>query len=330
MGNNGKAKTDIIVEAIRRFPNLPIRSISRYILDTNGVLWDNNLEVIRSKVRYHLGRDGETNRTKARDKSCFRPEAIKIEQPKTWRITRTEYKMPVGKWLVLADLHVPYHEPMAVEAAVEYGKRQGVTGVFINGDFQDCAAIGIWFTRKRDWMAEVEATIDMLDWLRSQFPDAKMVYKPGNHEYRLPRYYISNAPELIESPVTAMESHLDFEGRDIDFLDYNQVAKFGLLPVIHGHEVKHIDNAVNPARGLYLKAKSYALCAHCHRTSMHTERDINGKIMTTFSIGCLCDLSPDYTPLANNWNWGGAIITTEKNGDFIVDNFRILPSGEVV
>jgi len=178
-------------------------------------------------------------------------------------------------------------------------------------------------------MAEVEATIDFLDWIRGEFPEIPMVYKPGNHEYRLPRYYVSNAPELIESPITAMETHLDFEGRGIEFLDYNQVVKAGKLPIIHGHEIRGLDATVNPARGLFLKAKSFAACSHCHRTSSHTERDISGKILTTWSFGSLCDLSPDYMPI-NNWNWGFGIIRVEKNGDFEVSNYRILPSGEVV
>ena len=326
MPKNGKAT--IILEALRRFPNLPSRSIARYILDTNGVLFDNNLETIRTRIRYYCGQSGEHNRNKLLDTSCIRDSII--SQPKTWRTTRTTYELNIGKWLVLSDMHIPFHEPLAVEAAVMYGKKAKVTGVFLNGDFQDCSALGIWHTRKRDWMAEVETTIDMLDWLRKQFAKAEFVYKPGNHEYRLPRYYVSNAPELVESPVAAMETHLDFEGRGIEFLDYHQIVRAGKLPIIHGHEVRNLDSAVNPARGLYLRAKSFAACSHCHRTSMHTERDINGKIMTTWSFGCLCDLSPDYWPVSNNWNHGFAIIDVEKNGDFEVNNLRILPSGEVV
>lgn len=326
MPKNGKS--DIILEALRRFPNLPSRSIARYILDTNGVLFDNNLDNIRSRIRYYCGKQGEQNRRDISDTSHFRESVT--TQPKTWRAVRTEYRLNIGRWLILSDIHIPFHEPLAVEAAVAYGKQTEVTGLFLNGDLQDCSALGIWHARKRDWMAEVEATIDMLDWLRNQFPNAEFVYKPGNHEYRLPRYYVANAPELVESPVTAMETQLDFESRGIEFLDYHQIVRAGKLPIIHGHEVKHIESVVNPARGLYLRAKSFAVCAHCHRTSMHTERDINGKIMTTWSFGCLCDLSPDYWPIANNWNHGFAIIDVEKNGDFEVQNLRILPSGEVV
>ena len=45
------------------------------------------------------------------------------------------------------------------------------------------------------------------------------------------------------------------------------VVMAGKLPILHGHEINHIDRAVNPARGLFLKAKSWAACSHCHSTS---------------------------------------------------------------
>ena len=76
----------------------------------------------------------------------------------------------------------------------------------------------------------------MLDFIRQEFPKAKIVYKPGNHEYRLPRYYASKAPEFIGSPLAAMESLIDFESRGIEFLDYYQKVKAGKLSILHGHE----------------------------------------------------------------------------------------------
>src|SRR5574343_300047 len=68
----------------------------------------------------------------------------------------------------------------------------------------------------------------------------------------------------------------------------------GKLPILHGHEVRRMAMAVNPARGLFMRLKSWGMCGHCHKTSEHTERDIRGTILTTWSVGCLCDLSPVY------------------------------------
>ena len=80
---------------------------------------------------------------------------------------------------------------------------------------------------------------------------------------------------------------------------------------------------VNIARGLYLRAKANTICGHHHRTSEHTEMNINGKITTTWSVGCLSELHPAYMPI-NSWNWGFAMVTlSDDKKSFEVENKRI-------
>jgi hypothetical protein len=100
--------------------------------------------------------------------------------------------------------------------------------------------------------------------------------------------------------------------------------KLNSLNGIHGHEyVGAISPPVNIARGLYLKGKVSAFQGHNHASSSHSETDMNGKITTTFSIGCLCELSPAYMPL-NKWNNGCALVELDENGeDFQFYNKRI-------
>lgn len=321
-------KDEIVRDAVRRFFHLPNQTIAKYILATHGPLFDGDLEKIRSRVRFVVGKKGKHNRGIATDRSLFRDTIKTI--PKTWREVRTPYHLPTGLGLILSDAHVPFHEPDAIEAAVQAGQAEKVDWVFLNGDIQDCAAVSFWPKRKRDMNAEIEMVIDFFDWLRNQFPKKKIIYKPGNHEYRLPRYYMSKAPELIDTPYAAMEAVLGFEKRKITFLDYFQLVYAGDLPIIHGHEVKGISNTVNAARGLFLKTKTYSACSHCHSTSEHPTRTIEGKLLTTWSFGCLCDLNPEYCVFGNNWNHGFALINVEKDGFFEVVNRRILPNWKVV
>jgi predicted phosphodiesterase len=250
--------------------------------------------------------------------------------PPTWRQERTPYVLPAGKWLVISDLHVPFHEPVAVEAALKYGKDKKVTGILMNGDMMDCAAVSYWPSAiKRDFDKEVELFIDFLDLLEQEFPKARKVYKMGNHEHRLPRMMQQRVPELAGLPLAAIEAVLGLEERGIDTVDYYEQVQAGKLPILHGHEVaRGFTRAVNPARGLFLKAKSWAMCGHYHSTSEHTERNIRGKLLTCWSIGCLCDLSPEYSSI-NNWNHGFAIVDCGKDGDFFIENRRILPNGVV-
>lgn len=323
-----KANTEIVKNAIRRFYHLPMQTIARHILNTHGDQFNNDLDLIRSRIRYYMGKMGENHRQDIASTELFRD--CDIQAPSTWRKIRTPYKLPVGRWLLLCDVHVPFHEPVAVESAVKFGQAEGVDGVFLNGDIWDCAALSFWPNAHRDFNREVELFIDFLDWLRGEFPTQKIVYKPGNHEYRMPRYFLSHAPELVESPIAAMETVLGFEARGIEFLDYHQLVLAGKLPIIHGHEVTTISRAVNPARGLFMRTKTFSACSHCHSTSEHSTNNIHGELLTTWSFGCLCDLHPDYNPYNCDWNWGFGIIEVGKGGHFEVTNKRILPSGQVV
>lgn len=319
-------RTQITRDTVRRFYHLPARTIARYLIAEYPELYDNDLEKARNAVRLVLGSAGEKNRTHG-DGSLFRCEAVPM--PQTWRKNRTVHQLGEGLWGVLSDVHVPFHEPKPIETAIQYLHTQKVTGIFLNGDIQDCAAVSYWPTAKRDFNKEVACVVDFFDFLRTEFPDIPIVYKPGNHEYRLPRLYVAKMPELAETPLAAMETMIGFEERKIEFLDYFQVVMAGKLPVLHGHEIAHITKTVNPARGLFLRAKSFAACSHCHTTSEHTTRDISGNVITTWSFGCLSDLAPDYNPFGNDWNWGFGLINVEKGGSFEVENRRIMPTGKL-
>lgn len=72
-----------------------------------------------------------------------------------------------------------------------------------------------------------------------------------------------------------------------------------------------------------MRGKVSAFQGHNHATSSHTESDMNGKVVTTYSLGCLCELHPEYMPL-NKWNWGFAEVDLDDNGqDFEFRNHTI-------
>jgi len=312
-------QSDIVKKTIDRFPGYPNRTISRIILQQSGEYFDGDLEKIRNSVRWFSGADGKRSQVHKRE--------IKI--PKTLRNKRTAYHLKPGLYLVLPDVHIPFHEPKPLETAIKHGQDQKVTGILFPGDLQDCAAVSHWqSTRKRDFDKELELFIDFLDFIEKEFPTQDKVWLPGNHEDRLDRYYQSKAPELIGIPLIAFDRILNLEQRNITRLENKQIVMAGKLPIIHGHELR-ISTAVNPARGLLLKAKTWAACAHFHRSSEQPGKDLIGTLLTTWSFGCLCDLSPDYNPYGNDWNWGHALINVEKNGAFEVENRRILPSGKL-
>jgi len=323
-----KASSLLAREAVRRFPTTPTMTLAKYLIHTNGEFFQNDIEKARSSIRFFRGEKGNINRKEAlASGNLF--EAVKSFPPSIAN-AKTNFILPPGDWLILSDSHVPYHAPIAIDAALDYGIVKGITGILLNGDWQDCAALSYWPQPYRNFHREVELTIDSLDYLHNAFPNAPIIYKPGNHEERLRQYYQSRAAELTGQPTASLEIILSLEARGIEFLERKQKIMAGRLVILHGHELRGGTTVVSPARWLSLKAKASALVAHHHRTSEHDTTTINGKLQTCWSVGCLCDLSPDYSPECNDWNWGFAVLHLEEDGTYEVDNRKILANGKII
>lgn len=231
--------------------------------------------------------------------------------------------------LILQDLHIPYHNKKALMAAIEYGKARDANLILLNGDIVDFFAISFWEKdpRKRDLAGEIKTVRAFISSLRETFPKADIVYKLGNHEERWERYFFVKAPELLDIPEFDIESILSLRSNEL--IRNREPIALGDLNVIHGHEYRFaISNPVNPARGLFLRAKAMALCGHFHQSSYHSEKTVEEKNLATWSTGCLCDLHPDYRPM-NNWNHGFAFVNVYTSGKFEVENKFVGHNGEI-
>lgn len=228
--------------------------------------------------------------------------------------------------LVIGDLHIPWHDEEAVALALKYGKDRDADTILINGDMVDFYAISRWETdpKKRDLAGEVDAGIEFLKHIREMFPKAKIVWKEGNHEERWEAYLRKKASELLGLKRFTWQAVYELEEHGIEHVGDCRPAKLGKLHIIHGHEYRFaIQNPVNPARGLFNRGKVHAVTNHFHQFSSHSERRLDQKVITTWSIGCLCDLHPEYAVL-NNWQHGFAFVEVSASGAFEVTNTRII------
>jgi predicted phosphodiesterase len=238
---------------------------------------------------------------------------------------------PPGTWLVLSDLHLPYHDPETIELAIDLADREKAVGVLLNGDVLDCHELS---TFDRDpsaprYLAERETAIQFQEWLRFRLPDARIIWKDGNHEERLERYLWRHAPALYGLEGLTLPAIMRMKDFGIEHVGDKRVIHLGKLHVIHGHEYRPAIMApVNPARGLFLRAKGNALCGHWHNTSEHHEPTIAGKPQGCWSVGCACNLNPAYSPL-NKWCNGFAMVEVYEKGEFSVRNYRVI-GGEIV
>lgn len=237
-----------------------------------------------------------------------------------------------GRWLVLSDLHIPYHDPATVRRAVAEAKRQDVTGVLLNGDVLDFYQVSKYSRdpSKPRVKAEVEKGREFFAWVRAEFPRARLIFKYGNHDERLALYLADRAPELFDLDDLQLDRLLRLADVGVEWVGDKRAVHLGRLPVFHGHEFRG-GQGVNPARWLFLQITSTGACGHFHRTSEHHEAGYDGRLHGVWSFGCACYLRPLYAP-NNKWNHGHGLVELHggADGGFTVTSRRILRDGRVV
>jgi predicted phosphodiesterase len=323
--------TRMAIEIIRQYPDHPARSLARRLVEAaNGAI---TLESARSRIRLQLGQSGTTNRKRVTglERTARQPGegvAMPISKAPAWEPFNPQ--LP-GLWGVLSDIHVPYHSEVALQAAVEHLKERQIVGLLLNGDIADFYSISRYVKNPahRDFGDELAQVRQLLKWLRQEFPDAKIIYKQGNHEERYQHWLWQHAAELSLQPEMGLDVWLHCNLLDIRMVGDQLPVLLGKLPVLHGHEKgKGMTAPVNQARGAFLRLHHTVLEGHGHRTSGHCEPDMWGNEVFCWSTGCLADLRPEYARL-NKYNHGFATVDVNADGSFDVQNMRITKDGVV-
>jgi len=306
-------------EALEKFPGAALNTLAKMLYRDNPEVY-NSKEHARDLLRHYTGRHGKANRKTIKLNKHIRPMKYDLPEPEIQEYLPYSLPKSANRILVLSDTHIPYHDNEAITAALDYGKEHNMNTILLNGDIADFYSLSRFVKdpRARDLSQELEDLKKFLDVLK-----VKVYFKLGNHEERLEKYLKIKAPELLGLTEFEIQNLLGFGARGIELIDGKRIVMAGKLPIVHGHEFwSRSTGGVNPARTLFLKATKSALVAHSHRTAIHTEANIMGKMMTCWSVGCLCQLHPEYARI-NKWNHGAAFIEIDKEGGFKVDNFRI-------
>jgi predicted phosphodiesterase len=324
-------KKDIVVSYIEKFPKSSTMAISRLLKKDYPIDFD-SVENARNMVRRYRGENGINNskttivgeRTEQQKKQFM---SKRIELPESDYEKCEPFVIPKGQnnILVLSDIHFPYQDNKALELAINYGLEKNVNAVYLNGDTIDMYQASRFTKdrRLRDLAGELEMVRGFLNSLQELFK-CPIYFKIGNHEKRYEDFLMLKAPELLGIDDFKLEQILRFREYGVTLVKDKQMALAGKLPILHGHEwYGGFAPPVNPARGLFLKAKESALVGHHHRTSEHTEKTLGGKVVACHSTGCLCGLEPEYAPY-NNYNHGFARIEVFADGNYEVENIKII------
>lgn len=320
-----QSKTEIAAEFIKRFPGAVNRTVARALHAELPTVFP-SIDSARTVVRYLRGAAGPKNQPASKDhvkKIGWQKERMPLSQSTERYELHIQGKQRV---LIMSDMHVPYQDNAAIKAALDYGKQQRVDTIYLNGDIGDFYAVSRHDKDPtRSLKSEIAEIRKMLKHIRGRFPNARIIYKVGNHEDRMERFLAKHAPVLLGINEFTIPDILKLSELNIEYVPSLGLTFMGMLPVYHGHELPQgMSSPVNPARGIWMRVQESMICGHWHRSSVHTEKvGVHGKVKSCWSLGCLCHMQPDYAPV-NRWSHGFAIVQINDDGTYEVDNKTII------
>jgi len=309
---------DLVLQYHTQFPDLKVCTLARKILSKEKTRYsESQLRHLAAAIIAEGA--GQQKDFKIKEPEFILPESL-YEEYLPYCLFPSDNKI-----LILNDIHIPFHDSKALLTALKYGRDKNVNTIILNGDIIDLYSESKFnrIPRLRNTKVEIDLTRQFLTMLRERFPKAKIIYKEGNHEFRLKSYLMDKAPELYEVPEIKLDELLKLKQLRIEWIEDKRLIKAGKLYIIHGHEIFSGAGTINVARTIRLKTSENVIFGHFHKTQNDFQTAISGKLVGGWSVGCLCGLNPLYMPI-NMWNSGFALVEIDDKGFFDVENKIIL------
>jgi len=257
---------------------------------------------------------------------------IKKHYSTAWKPTKQRKKSNKEKsfksYLVIADVHVPYQNDTAIRAVLQLMEDITFDGFIILGDFMDMTPISHWLHEKnqRKSLEGLRMKEDylignmLLDEFDRRLPkNCDKIFVYGNHE-RFAYDFEEKYPMLEGLFNPTIELKLKERNYKV-YEGINPTFKIGKLVFTHGlyHNkhflAKHID-----------EFKTNILIGHLHTPRLRLANSIAKELpIMGASVGCLCDLNPDYNRNKPNKTCHGfAVVYFYDDGYFDIDIKRII------
>jgi hypothetical protein len=243
--------------------------------------------------------------------------------------------------VVVPDLQVPYHDPIAVKNVAAYIKAVRPDSVVTLGDEIDLPQISRWTENTPGWYeqtlaADRDEAVEVLWSLVEHTKDAHMIR--SNHTDRLYNVIMKKIPAFLALPELRFEKFLKLDELGITYHKKPYAIARGIV-ALHGDE-----QSVKPTPGLTAleAARRHGIsviCGHTHRAGQSAFTEASGgkigRILRGWEGGHLMDVrQAHYTKGTMNWqqafivieeigtNVQVSIINLEKDGTFVVSGKR--------
>jgi len=233
------------------------------------------------------------------------------------------------------DTHVPYHDPQAVNVALQILEELDVDDFVNLGDLLDCESISDF---AKNYRPEERITLQTEIDLASELCGIHHALTPraegrrwlleGNHEDRLFRQVKKIAADRVGGEILTLDkvlpvfdwAHL-LGTREIGWGDTvaygKRVVLRDRLICVHGNSVGQ-----NPERAEYQRYEMAGVSGHTHRIGVHHKRSLHGGNQSWHGVGFLGRIRDEYTVFPN-WQQGCAVVTWGPDGSPHIEQIEI-------
>lgn len=232
----------------------------------------------------------------------------------------------------LTDWHVPFHDPLALDAAIKFCGYIQPQVIIIHEahDFYDLSKFDKDPLRADNLQDEIDEVKKYLWAIRKLCPKAEIYLLKSNHLARLKKYCWRQAQALSSLNVLKIEKLLELKEFGIKYADY--FVHEGFL-FKHGDLVRK-DSGMT-ARAELQKEGVSGCSGHTHRLGVHYKTLRGGKYVWLES-GCLCKLNPDYIDGTADWQQGISMVSFKPNSNHFcaqvlpIINYEILYGNTII
>ncbi len=200
------------------------------------------------------------------------------------------YKAPAGvsRIVSLSDLHVPYHDVAAVNAALEMCEDWRPDLVIVNGDLYDSYLISSFEKEPARLGATLQDEFDAARPITKRIDElgCRVVFILGNHEARINALVAKN-PGLAKLRSLEWHAMAEIPSR-WEILPQHSRYRFEHLDIHHG-DIKQGPGGRYVAARMLEDLKRSSLFGHFHRDQFYPEPDGDGVTRGGFGQGHLCN-----------------------------------------
>jgi len=244
------------------------------------------------------------------------------------KIIKRKKKIKV-KEVFISDIHIPYHNQLALEIALHLIEEFNPNIIYLGGDIIDFYAVSSWLTdpTERNILFEIQELTKFLERLRKKFKKQRIIYHEGNHEERLMKYIFKKAEAL--APLfkydLSMPNILNLKKFNIEYV--NQINRIGKLYHLHGHERKFAGQVVHIALNILRFLQRSFVCGHFHRFNQFVQKELDKSLKGGWVSGTFLDLKRLPTPYekVDTNQFGFLKISYDEDGYFFVEPVIFIP-----